>query len=84
MTTPKTIKMFVSRYALTKGVTEERGHKSSDGTYFYVGGDLWSGMKIGRDAFHLRDEALKAAEKARKKKLDSLRKQVNKLKALKF
>lgn len=44
----------------------------------------WSSHKIGRDLFTTPEDAIAAAEVARKKKISSLRKQIAKLEKIEF
>ncbi len=80
-------KVFITRYALTSGIREIEAdiHKSTfidqDG---YVKDGSFSFHYIGRDAFTEKSEALKKAEDMRKKKIASLRKQIDKLEKLSF
>ena len=76
-------KVWLVKYALTKGISEEVARRvHSD--WIYTVSDCWTSHKVGRDVFADYDEAVKAAEALRKKKLDSLRKQIEKLEKLKF
>lgn len=77
-------KIYVTKYALTSGISEHDAEISS-------GGDMASFRENGYphyyhgDDFHLTlDEALKRAEEMRIKKLASLNKQIEKISALKF
>lgn len=78
-------KYYVTKYALSDGIEEMELRPSiapnSDG---YLCGEGWSSFKLGRDAFETRDDAVKAANAARIKKIASLQKQIEKLEKLAF
>ena len=61
--------MFVSKYALSTGIAEMQGQVSQG--YFLAEG-RWSSFKIGRDAHATMEEAMQAAESARRAKIASL------------
>lgn len=75
--------MFVTKYALTAGIQPRDDlREDKDG---YVHGKIGVEMfKLGRDVFRTRDEAVKAAEAAREKKISSLQEQIRKLNKLTF
>ena len=78
-------KVFITRYALTSGIKEVETeiHKSNfkDSS---VRDSAYSFYYIGKDAFLDKSEALNKAEGMRKKKIASLRKQIEKLEKLSF
>ena len=77
------MKMWISKYALTAGITEESGEiVRSHHDYFSTGPHGF--YRIGKDAHHTIDEAKKAAEAMRVKKIASLKKQIKKLENLSF
>lgn len=78
------MKVWVSKYALSDGISERDvvGGVTEAG-YVYLKG-LWLGFKLGRDAHASITEAQAAAEKMRLKKIASLEMQIKKLQALKF
>ena len=77
------MKMWISKYALTAGITEESGEiVRSHHDYFSTGPHGF--YRIGKDAHHTRVEAEKAAEAMRIKKIASLKKQVKVLETLSF
>lgn len=76
-------KVWLVKYALTDGITEEVV-KSVQGEHVFLQGRSWSLYKQERDVLSTHGEALKAAEALRQKKLSSLRKQCMKLEKLKF
>ena len=76
-------KVFITRYALTSGIKEVETeiHKSTFKDYpNYVRDSTFSFYYIGKD----KSEALNKAEDMRKKKIASLRKQIEKLEKLSF
>lgn len=76
--------VWLVKYALTKGISEEVVQRVSDDGWAYIEGGNWNAYKVGRDVFADYGEAVKAAKALRQKKLGSLRKQCMKLKKLKF
>ena len=85
-------KVFITKYALTRGIIEKKTeikiYKSPIEEPIecaYV--EEWPGYPsymIGKEAFYTLEEALKEAEEMRKKKIASLRKQIEKLGKIKF
>lgn len=77
-----TVKMWISKYALTAGVQDKEGELS--GEFFYPQGEGFNAYRVGRDAHPTIEEAAKTAEQARLKKIASLKKQIHKLEKLNF
>lgn len=78
------VKVWLSKYALTTNIQEYEA-KVEHGKA-YPGHPFMSfvGFTIGKEAHLSRQEAVAAAENARKKKIAALKKQIAKLEALKF
>lgn len=79
-------KVYITKYALTKGILEKEARVEDFGNGHlraFVNGD-YSSYGIGSEAFFEREDAVKNAEKRRKKKIESLIKQINKLENFKF
>lgn len=78
--------MWLSKYALTNGVVREikvcDSYKSDD--YIREAGDAYCFYRVGRECFQTREEAIADAERRRKAKIASLKKQTAKLEALTF
>lgn len=74
---------FLSKYALSRGIVEAQVRAPANGRVFMDGMAWWS-FKIGRDVHATKEEAVAAAEEAKKKKIASLQKQIKKIEALKF
>lgn len=82
-------KVFITKYALTSGIKEVETeiYKSN---FFekdspdYIRDGSYTFHSIGKDAFIDKSEALNKAEDMRKKKIVSLRKQIEKLEKLSF
>jgi hypothetical protein len=76
-------KVWLSKSALTDGVTEcvvtgaFEGRIRTDNYY-------WRPLTAGKDVHATRAEAVAAAEEMRKRRIESLRKQIAKLEALTF
>ena len=75
------MKVYITKYALTRGILETDGAtvegipSMAETNFGYFHGDDWHETK---------EEAIKRAEEMRTKKIASLRKQIEKLEALKF
>lgn len=79
-------KVYITKYALTKGILEKEARVSDFGCgrlRAFCNGD-YSSYGIGSEAFYTLEEALNNAEERRNKKIESLKKQINKLENLKF
>lgn len=74
---------YVARYAFSDGVQEAVGRCASVENWVILDGYAIS-MKLGRDVFRNRAEAVRRAETMREKKIASLHKQVKKLTKLEF
>jgi len=77
--TTNTTKVWVSKWALGKGIEE----CDADVSHGYASFN-YSHFRMGIDAHLTLSDAIDAAEKARIKKIASLRKQLVKLEALRF
>lgn len=78
-------KVFITTYALTRGIKEEEARIKSfkEGEYAHIKGE-YIGYAIGKEAFYTLEEAIKKAEEMRKKKIASLKKQIEKLEKMEF
>ena len=79
-------KVFITKYALTKGIIEKEAdiHSFKDGSKFaYVRGEF-IGYKITVDAFCDYESAIQRAEEVRKKRIASLKRRIEKLEKLSF
>lgn len=78
-------KFYVTKYALSSGVVEmDLNVTFGTSSVEYLRGGNWASFVRGRDAFENRDDAVKAANAARVKKIASLQKQIKKLEKLTF
>lgn len=80
-------KVFITKYALTKGIIEKEAdiHSFRDGSKFaYIRGELFIGYKMTVDAFYDYESAIQKAEKMREKRIASLKRQIGKLEKLSF
>lgn len=78
-------KVYITKYALTQGIYEMKVEgKSDDGKSVY--GKAWNEAFYGegKEWCRTKEEAIRRAEEIREKKIDSLKKQIEKLKTLKF
>lgn len=82
----KTI-VYITRYALSKGIkvleAEVLLEREEGSSYKYIR-DGYGFLYINKDFFLTKSEAIKKAEEMKKKKLLSLRKQVEKLEKMTF
>jgi hypothetical protein len=85
------MKMWVSKYALgDKGrvVEAEFEDEVRESGYAYPADSTvfskWTSFKVGSSVHHSREDAVAAAEAARKKKIASLQKQIKKLESMKI
>ena len=77
-------KVYVSKRALTDGVTEGVVDRQAYcGKYVFVDGS-WEMLRIGTEVHETREEAVRAAEKKRAAKIALLRKQIARLEALRI
>lgn len=78
-------KIFVFKYALTKGIIEIDAKTEQDTYEEYAMVRDWIGLiQLNRDYVHTKEEALKKAEDMRLRKIESLKKQIVKLEKMKF
>lgn len=79
--------MFITKYALTKGIIEVSSDKvqqsSYDKRFFHVDG-YFNGFTLGANIFRTREEAVKVAEQMRDKRIKSVKKQLNELQKMTF
>lgn len=78
--------IYITKYALSEGILEKEARIRDYGNGHlraFVNGH-YSSYGIGSEAFFTKEDALKNAEKRRLKKIESLKKQIEKLKVLRF
>jgi len=76
--------MFLSKYALSDGITEHSVERNVDDYVRLDGFASFNLFKVGRDVHHTREEAAKAANAMRIKRIKSLEKQLAELRAKEF
>lgn len=79
-------KIFITKYALTKGILEKEVEIRDYGYGYeiaYAKGEF-SSYSLGKEAFRTREQAMERAEKMRLKKIASLKKQIEALEKMKF
>lgn len=78
-------KIFVFKYALTKGIIEVDAeiHQNAYGEFARVK-DWYNLVYLDKDYVFTKEEALKKAENMRLRKIESLKKQIAKLEKKKF
>ena len=84
------MKAYVSKYALTGGVSEVEGAivtGRSGAKYFKRAGQRYTHhqlLTVGKDVHETREAAVEAAEFLRARKLASLRRQISKIESISF
>ena len=78
----KPVTMWCSKYALTGGITEHKGQ--ADEEFFWPEGWSCTIWEIGKDAHATREEAVAVAEKKRVRKIQSVEKQLARLRNMTF
>ena len=83
------MKAYVSKYALTGGVSEVEGAivtGTSGTTYFKPAGQRHTPLLliVGKEVHETREAAVEAAEFLRARKLASLRRQISKIESISF
>lgn len=78
------MKIYLSKYALTKGITELDAVIKGDSAYPGRPFMSFVSFALGKDAHHTREEAVAAAENMRKQKISALKKQIAKLEKMSF
>jgi hypothetical protein len=84
------MKVYTTKYALSAGIqVHEVEPPMSDDNYVYTAGSHPQGVYsqqfiMGKTAFHTYEEAAVAAREMRNKKIESVRKQLNRLSGLLF
>lgn len=79
-------KVYITKYAISRGIEEiEREiYEVRYYDYSYIKYDFCTLLYIGKDAFLDKSEAIKKAEEMKKRKIASLRKQIEKLEKMTF
>lgn len=79
------MKVWITKYALSKGIKETEVKQSNSFPEIVHGKDLYDSYHgEGKEWHRTKESALARAEEMRKKKIDSLRKQIEKLEKLRF
>lgn len=78
------MKVWVTKYALTQGIEEVEAEKSLYGNGVIILGDYGHAFYKHGEYATSYEEAIKQAEVLREKKIKSLKKQLDKVKNLKF
>lgn len=77
------MKVWITKYALTQGIIEADGVRTSQGIYIKNSG-LNTDYFYGSDWYFDKESAIKKAEEMRQKKIASLKKQIEKLEEMRF
>lgn len=81
------MRVFITKYALTRGIYEVEGEVSNEGDSVEVkGGDHLTSFFCGKGKnwCETKEEAIARAEEMRKLKINNLKKQIKKLEEMKF
>ena len=79
------MKVYITRWALTEGIIECDGQVRKSGTYsFVMTEDYFDEFVLNKDAFLTRKAAKQKAEEMRDKRIEPLKKQIQKLEKMKF
>ncbi len=79
------MKVWITKYALTKGLYEEEIEPPRAGSdYVYTKGPYRVQFRLGKDAFVDRKQAVKEADRLRRNKINSLKRQVQSLTEMTF
>jgi hypothetical protein len=80
-------KVWITKYALSGGITEHECEPPREGNSCVFPGNpffSFTAFKLGTEAHTSLEEAVKFAEKMRMKKIAAMRRQIEKLEAMKF
>ncbi len=77
------MKVYLTKYALTRGIQTEIGDPNEDGIIKVPGG-RWPKYYGPQDWSSSKDEALKRATELKNKRIASLKKQISRLESMKF
>ncbi len=79
------MKVWITKYALTKGILEEEGEVSKNNADYLMVKDYCQDFyEEGNEWHKTRESAIKKSEEMRLKKIESLKKQIEKLEKMKF
>jgi hypothetical protein len=80
------MKVYISKYALTKGIFELEVEDCGDGTVKHKNSGYCNDYyhEEGKDYFLTKEDAIKKANELKEKKIQSIEKQLKKLKEIKF
>lgn len=78
------MKAFITKYALTEGITIKDVEPTPSGLYFRRSSSGYFIHYYSKEVHEKWEDALSAAEQMRAKKIKSLEKQIEKLKQLEF
>lgn len=81
---PTKTKVWISKYALSEGITEHMAEIRNGAAYPGAPFASFIGFTIGKDAHETREAAVAAAGKQRVKKIAAVKKQLAKLEAMVF
>lgn len=75
--------VYITKYALTRGILKSVGKIERDSGFFYPG-DRTCGYATPTQWTASKQEAIKKAEEMRRKKIESLKKQIERIEKLNF
>lgn len=79
------MKVYITEYALTKGILEKEAKiaEFAGDLFAHIDG-MYKSFLIGYNVFYTKSEAKQKAEEMRTKRIESLKKQIQKLEKMKF
>lgn len=78
------MKAYITKYALTSGILEKDVRQLKDSRYVTIPDLCFVSLRIGRDVFYDKKEALEDAENRREKKIAQLTRALNATKSKRF
>ena len=76
------MRLWITKYALSDGITAVDGMEIHDGGKYAGNGRVF--VRLGKEVHETLEDAKDAAEAMRRRKIISLRKQIERLEAMKF
>ena len=78
---------YITKYALSKGIYAIKANEIneiSETGFIYIRNNFYASFKLGRDIHENKEDAIKAANEMKNKKIKALLNQIAKLKNLSF
>lgn len=78
------MKVWITKYALTQGIIETEIDKQNSAMTYFTNGMYFDTNAIGTYWHDTKESAVKTAGEMRQKKMDSLKRQIEKLEKMRF